>query len=202
MKEIMEKSYSLKKIVEKTKELGGLVWGAPYYLNLVGIRDLSNPNKFNDKLIYYYWDDKGNLNLKEINGFTTDPGVQCLSSPINSAGCAILKEGWHRKIWKKGLHQGKYDAFVQYATCKVYRDNDKDKEFDLNPKDVQDGMFGINLHRANQNSVAKEVGPHSAGCQVVQHVSDFDELIKVRDLAIKHGMTYFSYMLFTKEQLD
>lgn len=189
-------NFSLQQIIDKTKKKGGLVWDTPYFLNLVGIRDLSQPNTFNDTLIYYYWDKNGSLISKEVKKFTTDPGVNSLTKPVNYKGCAILCEGWHRKIWVKGKHKGQYDAFVQYAPVKVYRDNNKDSTFDLDPHSIEEGVFGINLHRANANAESTIVGGWSAGCQVVANPDDFNDLLKVRDQAIKAGQAYFSYMLF------
>lgn len=194
-------NYSIKKILELIKSGGGLVWENPFYLNIVGIRDISNPNKFNDTLIYFWYDENKNLTVREIDGFTTDPGINNLEKPVNYKGCAILKEGWHRKIWVKGKHKGQYDAFVQYAPCKVYRDNDKDKVFDFDQESVEEGVFGINLHRANSGAQSTIVGAWSAGCQVLSSPTDFANLIIVRDKAIKSGQTYFSYMLLLKEQM-
>ena len=72
-----------------------------------------------------------------------------------------MPDGFHRKLWRLGYHKG-YEALQQYSSAKVYRDNNKDDVFDLDPATFDEGMFGINLHRANVNSVAEKVGSHSA----------------------------------------
>lgn len=188
------------RFITETKNKGGLVWDTPYFLNLIGIRDLNNINSFNDKLIYYWYESPGTIKVKETTkGFTTDPGLKYLKAPSNTKGCAILKEGWHRKIWVKCKHKGRYDALVQYADCTVYRDNTKDEKFDFSPSTLDTGQFGINLHRANANLTSTQVDGWSAGCQVVASPDEFNQLMQAVDKARNAGQTYFSYMLLIKE---
>lgn len=195
----MNKKFSIKQILDKIISLdGGVVFDHPYYLNIVGIRNENDPDKFNDTMIYFWFDETGNITTKECNHFTTDPGVSNMTNTINSKGCAIVKPGFYRKLWTIGKHQGKYKALVQYSPIKVYRDNNRDKIFDFNEKNVEEGMFGINLHRANENSVAQVVGPHSAGCAVFQYINDFNEFISHVDKAGKAGQKFFSYALFNE----
>lgn len=190
--------YDIEDIVKRVSSVGGVIFTSPFILNLAAFRDLSNPDSWNDVLIYYYWNNENELNIGFIEGFTTDPGVQYLKSPINSKGTAILAEGWHRRLWTLGKHKG-YEALQQYSPCKVYRDGNKDEKFDLNPSRTEDGMFGINLHRANVNSLAKVVGPHSAGCCVIRDIRDWNKFMEVVHLCYNHGQRYFSLALFEKD---
>lgn len=186
--------------INAVKDGGGLVWDTLGFLNLIGIRDLSNVNKFNDKLIWFWHESDGSIEVREtLKGFTTDPGLKNLKAPVNSKGCAILAPGWHRKIWVKGKHKGQYSALVQYADCKVFRDNTKDGEFDFNPAKLDVGKFGINLHRANAKMTSIQVDGWSAGCQVVADPREFASLMERVDAANKAGQAYFSYFLMNKQ---
>ena len=185
----------IEKVIELVQKRGGIVDKMPYHLNLVGVRDVSNINTFNDRLIYFYYDSNENIVVAEINRFTTDPGLKSLKRPVNPKGCAILAEGWHPNMWRKGLHRGRYDAFVQNAPVKVYRDKNRDSKYDMNPTTIDKGIFGINLHRANEARTSIIVDGWSAGCQVVANPTDFKKLLSVRDLAIRAGQSAFSYTL-------
>lgn len=184
-----------------TDKLGGVVFTNPYLMNIAAVRDTDNPDEWNDLLIYFYFDDNGRCNIEYVPEFTTDPGLKYLNSPTNSSGTAIIVEGWYRKLWKLGLHKGQYEALVQNTPIKVYRDNNKDDKLDLNPKSISEGMFGINLHRANVNSKAKKVSVHSAGCCVVRNYSDWTKFMDKVHLCYDHGQRYWSLALVNKNNL-
>ena len=188
-------------IISFVKNNGGVVFDTPYYLNLFGIRDEKNVNKFNDTLYVFWYDEKKVVHsYSPSKGFTTDPGFKSLNSPENKKGCAILKEGWYRRLWTKGLHKGKYSALVQANPCTVYRDNDKDKELDMNSAKTDTGMFGINMHRANEKIVSTVVENWSAGCQVWASPGEFSYFMQLVNKAIQHGQKYFSYFLTNKKK--
>lgn len=183
-------------IMNFVKKNGGLVFDTPYFLNLFAVRDASNVNKFNDTLVVYWFDNNKAIHTySPTKGFTTDPGFKSLTSPVSKKGCAILKEGWYRKLWTKGLHQGKYSALVQANACTVYRDNDKDKELDMNTAKTDTGIFGINMHRANEKAVSVNVENWSAGCQVWASPGEFSYFMQLVNKAISAGQKYFSYFL-------
>lgn len=185
----------IKRIIEHVKANGGVVFETPYFINLFAIRDKGNVDKFNDRLVVYWFDESGAVHTySPEKGFTTDPGLKYLRTPINRAGCAVLKEGWYRRMWSKGLHNGKYSALVQVNPCTVYRDNDRDAEIDTDVK-TDTGLFGINMHRANQNSVSTTVGPYSAGCQVWASPGEFSYFMQLINKANQAGQKYFSYFL-------
>lgn len=190
-------TYNIDEIINDIKGIDGVVFDDPYMLNITAFRDLSNPDSWNDVLIYFYWDDKKEIHFSIVEGFTTDPGVKYLNSPMSPKGCAILCEGWHRRLWKLGTHKG-YEALQQYSSCKVYRDNNRDNVFDLDPNTIESGSFGINLHRANVNSLAKTVSVHSAGCCVIRDIKDFNKFMSAVHTCYNHGQRYFSLALFLK----
>lgn len=100
---------------------------------------------------------------------TTLPGEHYLRKLLNPRGTAILAPGQYVNAYALGLHKGK-PALVQVAPVTVYRDGNRDQNFDLvNP---ESGMFGINIHRAGKFS--NFVNSWSAGCQVFRRESDFE----------------------------
>lgn len=113
---------------------------------------------------------------------------------MNSAGTAILMPGQYRGSHKLGLHRGKYEALVQKHPVRVYRDSNKDNKYDMNPAKAQTGLFGINIHKAGQNSTW--VDNWSAGCQVFKKSNDFADFISIVKKAIKIHGNSFTYTLF------
>lgn len=185
-------------LLSKIEEIGGIVFNDPYLLNIVAIRDISNPDSWNDHIIYFYWDDTGGFHYNEIMEATTDPGIDYLESPMNSKGCAMVCEGWHRKLWKLGTHKG-YKALQQYSPVKVYRDNNKDQHPDRNESTIEEGMFGINLHHAgtNSNSPSPRVSTWSAGCIVIRRIDDWNDFIDIAQKCYDKGnQRYYSLALF------
>ena len=169
-----------------------------YNLNIVGVRS-DNPvtNKFNDLMIVA-WKFMGNWNIRKYT-ITTFAGLRWLEDPMNSKGCAILKEGRYSKTWKIDLHRGKYEALCQRRDVEVYRDNDKDAEYDLIEDSVQKGLFGINIHRASKYNVLSKVDLYSAGCQVFQDPKDFDEFMSICKNSEKIWGKEFTYTLINEK---
>jgi hypothetical protein len=168
-------------------------------MNIVVVRDLNKPDEWNDYIAYFYYDENKSPHLTEVNEFTANPGLSYLKNPSNNSGTAIIVEGWYRKLWKLGFHKGEYEALVQNTPIKVYRDSNKDDLLDLSKSSIEEGMFGINLHRANVNSVASKVSVFSAGCCVFRRYNDWtkfmDEVHKCNKIG---GQEYWSLALFNK----
>lgn len=173
-----------------------------YNLNIIGIRRSGTrvTNQFDDYIVVRYTDMYG-IDSTEIFPATTDPGLSSMIKPIDSKGCAILAEGQYRGTWKIGYHQGKYEALVQRKPVKVYRDNNKDAKYDFDPKTIDEGVFGINIHKAGNASTI--INGWSAGCQVLQRTVNFNKLMKLAHYQVSqgHGDT-FTYTLINEEDLD
>lgn len=171
----------------------------PINLNIWGIRSKDiDINYYNDVIIIFY-NDSINSWYIDIYDATTKPGSYYLQNPLNEKGCAILKEGFYRGLWKIGLHKG-YTALIQANPCTVYRDNNKDNIID---KDIptETGMFSIDLHRASAWKVEDEVGLYSAGCQVIKDVNEFNiHILPLVKKAIGNGTT--SYALINETDLN
>ena len=172
-----------------------------YNLNIIGVRraDTKVTNQFDDYIVVEYIDMYG-IKTREAFAATTDPGLSSITNPISSKGCAILAPGQYRSCWKLGYHKGKYEAIVQYKPVKVYRDNNKDKVYDFDSKTIEEGIFGINIHKAGDNSTI--VNGWSAGCQVLARRKDFDKLMKLAHYQISQGHgKLFTYTLINEEDL-
>ena len=172
-----------------------------YNLNIIGVRraDTKVTNQFDDYIVVEYIDMYG-IKTREVFAVTTDPGLSSITNPISSKGCAILAPGQYRSCWKLGYHKGKYEAIVQYKPVKVYRDNNKDKVYDFDSKTIEEGIFGINIHKAGDNSTI--VNGWSAGCQVLARRKDFDKLMKLAHYQISQGHgKLFTYTLINEEDL-
>lgn len=175
-----------------------------YNVNIIGVRNLINgtahSNDFNDAIILLYkvngqW-------VKKVWEITTDPGQKSLNSPSNSNGTAILVPYQYRGVYKLDLHNGQYKALCQrLGKVAVYRDNNKDKRLDFDPRTITSGEFGINIHRGNANGTTQLVDGWSAGCQVFKNASDFNEFIDILDKASAKYGNKFTYTLITSDIL-
>ena len=172
-----------------------------YNINIIGVRASGAviTNSFDDILLIIYKTPTGTWN-RQIYQITTDPGQFYMNNPCNSKGTAILVPGQYRGTYKIGLHRGKYKALCQNKPVKVYRDNNKDSVYDYDPNKLDEGMFGINLHKAG--TLSKRVDTWSAGCQVFASETEFRAFMNYCNKQIKygHGET-FTYTLLREEDL-
>lgn len=143
-------------------------------LNIVGWRNPeAAPNTYSC-FISVYWSPKDGVWREETWAATTFPGTPYLAHPINKKGCAILVPGQY--CYKMGKHKGS-EALVQASPVSVYRDANTDFAFDLDRVTIEQGYFGINIHRPGLFS--KIVGLSSAGCQVFKSREEFNSFIRL-----------------------
>lgn len=182
-------------ILQRSEAAGHVVFtNGSYNLNLIGVRTASRlANEFDDWMHVVFKDDSGewvNLAFR----ITTDPGTYWLENPMRKEGTAILVAGQYRSTWKLDLHKGKYEALCQRGgRVKVYRDGDRDNVHDLNDDSVMDGWFGINIHKAGNDST--RVDKWSAGCQVFANDADFEVFMSLVRKSIEKYGDGFSYTL-------
>ncbi len=159
--------------------------------HLIGIRSTADvPNSFDDQ--FYLVDETDPASPRcWSTSCTTNPGLYWMQKVVNAKGAAVLKPGQYLNTWKLGKHKGVYEALVQSLPVTVYRDNDKDTKAEEDGKE-DTGMFGINIHRANEKAVSKIIDMWSAGCQVINNPEIFAILLKD---CKKSGLTSFSYTL-------
>lgn len=210
-------NYTTEKIIAVLKTKGYPVRESglrDYDLNLVGIRANTGTTNSFDDVMCVFWKFKDKWTIR-IFPCTTDPGKTALNTPQNPNGTAIVKEGYYPKLWAIGLHQGKYRALKQAGNIVVFRDNDKDGMLDMTPGTEQTGVFGINLHRANENGKSIQVDGWSAGCMVLQNkqinnpdnqmvrVHEFDYFMHLCDQKVaKMNGEYFDYALINEKDFS
>ena len=173
-----------------------------YNLNIIGIRSNNNrqvTNKFDDVLVVIYRDNNDNI-VRKCFDITTEPGSYYMTNPMTTKGTGILVPNQYRGCWKIGFHQGKYKALCQRKPVTVYRDNNRDSIYDLEPNNTDFGLFGVNIHKAGSNST--QIDKWSAACQVFANASDFDTFMRLckNQIDNKIGDT-FTYTLLNEEDL-
>lgn len=190
--------YTIEKIKKAVLDKG-YVWfndeaNKNFDVNIVGVRTMVAGDKVTN-----VFDDFITISYKEAGAWkffcwnaTTDPGKKGVMEFHNKNGVARLVPGQYRGVWAVDKHQGKYDALCQrLGNVSVWRDSDKDLIFE-NMK-VDTGMFGINIHKAGQDSTWVE--NWSEGCSVFKRVKDFDVFMSICKNAAKIHGNKFSYTL-------
>ena len=199
-----------KEQIESAVKAKGYVWfedanDKGYDVNIVGIRnsetDNKVTNKFDDKItISYKIDSEWQFHIYDC---TTDPGDDWVENIMRESGVAILKPGQYRRSHKLRLHAGKYLALGQQNPVKVYRDNNRDGNYDLNEDSVEEGLFGINIHRATSREGKKStyVDKWSAGCQVIAANADWHEFLNICQTAKEIWGNNFTYTLIESKDI-
>jgi hypothetical protein len=172
----------------------------PYNLNIFSIRSkIRKAGKFDDYIFVVFRDNNLKWVVKQF-ACTTDPGTYYLKKPANVKGTAILVPGQYEGVYKVDKHKGQYDALCQRnGKVKVYRDDNMDQVLDYDVNTIDEGWFGINIHRANSQGETKDNRKWSAGCTVLARSGDFAEFMYlVKKSAKKYGNS-FTYTLFNEE---
>ena len=178
--------------IEAAVKAKGYKWfeNGDYNVNIVGIRN--SEYKEDGEWQYHIFD------------CTTDPGDDWMDDPMNSKGTAILVPGQYRGSHKLRLHQGRYLALGQQRDVKVYRDRDKDGKYDFNPDTIDEGLFGINIHRATKHAGKKStyVDKWSAGCQVIASNDDWHCFLDICQTARDTWSNNFTYTLIESKDIE
>ena len=193
-----------KEQIEKAVKAKGYVWfedaaNKGFDLNIVGIRNSATGTKvtnvFDDAISVSYKENGVWIYKEWVN--TTDPGTKGVKEYHNAAGVARLVPGQYRGSHTLGLHQGKYEALKQQKPVKVYRDANRDMNYDETK--IQEGVFGINIHKAGADSTYVE--NWSEGCQVFKKAADFEEFMAIcRKAGAIHGKS-FTYTLIESKDI-
>ena len=176
-----------------------------YDVNIIGVRNSKTKgrvtNAFDDTLTISY-KIEGEWQYHEFN-CTTDPGSHWVENLLNKKGVAILKPNQYRGSHKLDFHQGRYLALRQKSDVTVYRDNDRDNNYDLNESKTDTGIFGINIHRATGRSGGKSirVDKWSAGCQVIADNDDWHTFLGICQSAREIHGNSFSYTLIESKDI-
>ena len=176
-----------------------------YNLNVIGIRNSSTgfkvTNRFDDLMTLSY---KENV-IWKFHTFdcTTDPGTHWVENIMRKEGVAVLKPGQYRHSHKIRKHQGRYEALGQQNPMTVYRDSNRDNNYDLDDNNTQTGLFGINIHRATKYAGKKssQVDKWSAGCQVIASNDDWRLFMKICRKARDTWNNNFTYTLLDSKDI-
>jgi len=193
--------------IQATMESKGYKYftGGDFDVNIIGVRNSETngkvTNAFDDCVtISYKEDGKWKFHCYQA---TTDPGSHWEQNLLNKKGVAILKPGQYRGSHKLRLHQGKYLALGQKSPVKVYRDNNRDGKYDLLEENVDEGIFGINIHRATGRKGGKSirVDKWSAGCQVIADNDDWHQFLDICQTAREIWGNSFTYTLLESKDI-
>lgn len=173
-----------------------------YNVNIVGIRNSAPGNKvsnvFDDWMTISYREN-GQWVFKQWK-CTTDPGAMAVQHYHNPNGIARLVPGQYRKSHKIDLHRGKYPALCNQRPVKVYRDKNKDLMFDEST--IDEGVFGINIHRATPVGTVYYVENFSEGCQVFSNTDDFAAFMQACYQARNAFGNDFTYTLLESKDMS
>ena len=185
-------------LLERVKTAGYVVFTrGSYNLNIIGIRSANRSGgAFDDQIHLVFKDEFGNwVDL----GFqcTTDAGSYYLEGKGgNSKGCAILKAGQYRGVYRIDKHRGKYEALCQRkGKVTVYRDDNRDNVLDMDESKTSTGYFGINIHRASAVNETVSVDRYSAGCQVLNNPMEFTIFMAICKKGADRWGNSFTYTL-------
>lgn len=172
-----------------------------YNLNIIGIRNSNrDSNIFDDYICLLYKVDSNWVT--KIYPATTNPGKTYLKDPMSNKGCAILVPYQYSGCYTIGLHKNSYTALVQTkGKVAVYRDNNKDSILDYDPRTIEAGYFGINIHRSSSTGTSTYIDNWSAGCQVFANINNYNEFIKLCKVSADRYGSKFTYTLFDERQL-
>lgn len=175
-----------------------------YNLNIIGIRNNTTNrvvNDFDDVLVVTYNTPSKRL-YRKVFFITTEPGAYYMTEKLGSIkGTAILVPGQYRGCWQIGKHKGKYKALCQKKPVKVYRDNNLDNIYDLNPETIDTGIFGLNIHRSAEYGESTKVNNWSAGCQVFRRAEDFKSFMLLCEKQAALYGNSFTYTLLNEKDL-
>ncbi len=198
--------YTREQIEEVMKAKGYKYFtGGDYDVNIIGVRNSDTKgrvtNAFDDCITVSY-KVEGEWKFHCFKA-TTDPGSHWEQNLLNKKGVAILKPGQYRGSHKLRLHQGKYLALGQKSPVKVYRDNNKDGQYDMIEENVHEVMFVINIHKAGKFlNGSTQSDKWSAGCQVFSKEYDFNEFMDVCRKAREIWGNSFTYTLIESKDIS
>lgn len=195
--------------IEKAVKSKKYVWfedkdNDTYDVNIVGVRNNAPliadkiTNVFDDFITISYKDESKQWKFFCWNA-TVDPGKKGALQFTNRKGVARLIPNQYRGVWQIDLHQGKYQALCQrLGPVSVWRDANRDMVFE--ERVVDTGLFGINIHKAGQDSTWVE--NWSEGCSVFKRVKDFDVFMSICKKAAKIHGNKFSYTLIESTDIS
>jgi hypothetical protein len=178
-----------------------------FNVNIVGIRSsITTANLFDDTMLLIYKNKKDQWEVIS-SVITTDPGEKYLMYPLNDKGTAILVPGQYLGAYRLDIHARSNPKFAHEGLCqrgaklKVWRDGNRNTTLDHDPESLDEGWFGINIHRSKVGE-ADYVGSYSAGCQVFKNSTDYKLFMDVIKRAKRTYGNSFSYTLLEEKDFE
>lgn len=190
-------------ILDRVEELGFVVFDGPadYDLNIIGVRNPEPTQNTYDDRLHVVFKDRGNW-TEYIFTITTEAGRFWLENGRSDGTACLVHPQQIRGCYRIGLHRGQYDALVQNRPVKVWRDANKDSVADWSG-DIDEGIFGINIHRSSAYRRGEQVGRYSAGCQVFADPAEFLVFMQLCKKQIEvNGWLDFTYTLILGDYDD
>lgn len=172
------------------------------FANIFGYRNKELAvDLFNDIIGVAYLDGFGNPQCLIFPG-TTKPGLHYLKDELgNPKGTFIMQPGQYPDCWTPGMHNGKYDAWIQagFGVFNGWRDLNADGKLDYSGKTYTD-CSGVDGHTTRFDIDIERVGAFSAGCQVLEDDKHFLTWynIGLRTLDV-HKIRKITYTLFQEQ---
>jgi len=174
-------------------------------LNIVSIRNTDpSPKKFDDTLVVFHkFLGEDHMTYYPV---TTDPSEYYLKNPMRPEGTAILVPGQYRSAYQIGIHKGsnsrRHKALKQVKNVKVYRDKNLNNSMNFREDSIQEGLFGINIHKGPLNGNWDSMnGKYSAGCTVFADGRHFEEFMLKCKFGHEEWGPFFTYTLLLESDL-
>lgn len=173
-----------------------------FNLNIIGIRsNKRQAGSFDDFICCIYKDEKQNWNCKYWKA-TTDAGTYWLAKPMRESGAALLVPNQYRGAFKIGYFKSRYKSLIQNNPLPVYRDNNRDKILDFDPKSIQVGMWALAIHKSNPIFSSVINDKWSAGCQVFSAATEYNDFISIVEKSAKIYGDVFTYTLLEEKDFQ
>lgn len=177
----MVREYTDCQLMRRVKELKSYTH-IPQGYWILGVQSQADLfDKFDDKFYLY----KGEVFITMVTG-TTNAGASSLKNyqEWNLSGAAVIKtDEWYYDLWSYGLHNGRMPALRQSNDILYYRDRNRNQKAEEGLSTLKKGMIGINFHTVTYNGniplIRRVIGGWSAGCQVVNNVEKYYEILEL-----------------------
>lgn len=142
------------------------------HINIVGVRQLDNVDKYDD-VIFLIWNDSSGKHVTEFRA-SCDPGEFYTNNPMNPKGVANLQDGqydYQFGILYPGIAAKTHKGLRSVAEQTVWRDTNKNFTFDTGDT-IDTGNFGLLIQAGGASN---DVGIAGAGSQLIYGGKDSDK---------------------------
>jgi hypothetical protein len=172
----------------------------PYRVNLIGIRASNLTGLYDDTLIAFFFNRNKDVIWRQYP-YSSKPTGYWLLNPMKKEGCAIVKDDeQYLNLWTLGEFKDRNALLQRGAEIKVFRDKTGDLIIDRRLSTIEEGWFGIHLHRLWE-SHEQERDKTSAGCQVIdkRYLAEIWDMCKLDQRT--NGTKRFDYTLIRQRDL-